>query len=1069
MRQTAGKNSRGIRMLCLGVLCTSSVAVMSAAAATRTCTWTGGGHDGSFMNAANWADGIVPEVGVTNEIWLAAQDEATISNDIGPLTATRLHIWRADGSATQLTLDGSAFELTNPGGVGSSGFHVCALSNGCPLTVKQPLTFAAGTSSALYHSGPLTLDGAVTVLSESFMFAGMNGTQNATTLNGTLTAKDVYANGNRQIVFNRPVSVRKLMPGRYSATDGWNFWASGNEIDDLFVCYYASVHARVANVFPAGFVFRWWTVNNQGGYPTSEANSSNDRDCYVLYADQVCDRIESDKLTNSGGRIIFRNRISSASGNPVLTLKGTASALSYGVLESKSSTTLSVVWDPVDAFTQTFADQRHTMAGELVVCGGTLASAGTNSFSKVTALRVMDGAKFAVVSSSDNAAVNPFTGTTDLFITGTGTVEVPSGVTMTVQGALVKGVLMTEGTYQALNGSDAVAMKVAWVTGGGLVSVAARNGTSWAAAEDGNWGDAENWSHGLPSDAGPTYVAVEGAAYKVTMNDGDTWPRTLVIRGLSATVAVGEGQSIEYNGSGKTASLKIEDGGALSVEGNLVLTNYAGTFAIGSSDTSVTSRFVVSGTALYAPGTTSGTDYRIDLNVGGSIDQTGGTLSLVRTGGNGALHQNGGVVLTSGDATFCLGSPSGSSATSTRFESGYAVFSGQSVVTNSGKSSSWVWGPRTAGESLFLGFRDQAAFRINSDNPVLGTANGTTVMEFDSDAEHRFLGYRLYVRATGTGSAELRINRGKVTVGVRGLDIADDNKGSTETHGRLVLSGGWLYNNAANGSWTDRGDPNGFSVGYGANATVSSGTVSYGEVYQSGGTNQNVNGTTLVGIGYGRGSVVQTGGVYWHDSTSEAFGIGAAGGDGLWIVSNGMLRVKSNAYVGGFHTNILTKADKMTRWPDSRHDAKGSFVAAGGQVDFQKNLVLGADGRGAVEVVGSEGSITVGGDLILSNQVENVASGGTLNFICDTNGVKPIVVTGHATFLSGAKMTVDVTGYTGTRAIPLLTAAAGLVNPIDPEDVEIIYNGLPMKRASVRLTANGYSLHIEKGFCIFVR
>lgn len=1060
---------RHLKAFAFGVLCVSSAAVMATGTATRTCTWTGGGHDGSFKNAANWEDGIVPEVGVTNEIWLAAQDEATIFNDIGPLVATRLHVWRADGSSSELMLDGSAFELTNPGGVGRKNFHVCALSNGCPLTIKQPLTFSATASSALYHSEPLTLDGVVTVLSDSFMFAGRSDTSNTTTLNSTLTAKDIYAYGKGPVAFNRPVSVRTMMPGRYDTADVWNFYSSGNEVDDVLLCYYGAVHARVANAFPSGFVFRWWTVSGEGGYPTTAATSSNDNDRYLLYADQVCDRIESDKLTNSGGRILFRNRISSASGNPVLTLKGTSNALSYGVLESKGTTTLSVVWDPVGAFTQTFVDQRHTMAGELVVRGGILASSGTNSFSKVTALRVMDGAKFAVVSSSDNAAVNPFSGTTDLFISGTGAVEVPSGVTMTVQGAMVKGVLMSEGTYQALDGSDAVARKVAWVTGGGLVSVAARSGTSWAAAEDGDWGDAENWSHGLPSDASPTYVAVEGAAYKVTMKNGDAWPRTLVIHGSSATVAVGEGQSIEYNGSGKTASLKIEDGGALSVEGNLVLTNYVGTFAIGSSDTSVTSRFVVSGTALYAPATTSGTDYRIDLNAGGSIDQTGGTLSLVRTGGKGALRQNGGGVQTSGDAIFCLGSPSSSATTSTSFGPGDAVFAGQSVVTNSGKACSWNWGPQTAGESLSISFCDQAAYRMRSDNTVLGTTNGTTILEFDSDVEHNSIGYRLYVRAIGTGIAELCIKKGKITVGERGLDIGDDNKGSTETHGRFALSGGWLYNKAVNGSWTDCGDPNGFSVGYGANATVSSGTIAYGEVYQSGGTNQNVNGTTLVGIGYGSGTVVQACGTYWHDSTSQAFGVGAAGGEGLWIVSNGTLRVKANAYVGGFHTNILTRAERLTRWPDSRHDAKGSFVAAGGLVEFQKDLVLGADGCGTVEVVGSEGSIVVGGALILSNHVANVASGGTLNFICDANGVKPLVVMGHTTFLPGAKMTVDVSGYTGVRPITLLTAAEGLVNPIAPEEIVIVDNVFPKKHASVRLTANGYSLHVGKGLCIIVR
>ena len=57
--------------------------------------------------------------------------------------------------------------------------------------------------------------------------------------------------------------------------------------------------------------------------------------------------------------------------------------------------------------------------------------------------------------------------------------------------------------------------------------------------------------------------------------------------------------------------------------------------------------------------------------------------------------------------------------------------------------------------------------------------------------------------------------------------------------------------------------------------------------------------------------------------------------------------------------------------------------------DVGKSLVLGADGRGTFVREGASGTVTVGGDLVLSNTVA-AAPSSTLTFALDESGISPI-------------------------------------------------------------------------------
>ena len=1041
---------------------------------TIDCIWTGAAGDGKFATDGNWQDGYgpVPDVAM-GTLTLAVNGDTTVTNDIGTVRAKRLCVSQVSDATKTVTLDGAPIVLT-AAVTDRSDQSQTALHATCPLTINADVTYT-GATGAHYNERGIVYNGKVTIgATDKFRFWSVKPA--SATFNNELDAPaaELTTMGDHTDHFYGPVKARIVKPGeQYSGGETFAFYSSANSWEAVPYIY-GTLIAGGDGVLPSDLVFRW--QENGGKDYTDEGNH-----CYRLRGDQTCDRIESKAVISSAGVIRWRNRIYSDAKHVTLTLRGTASATSYGALISESSRRLNLVWDPVGDFTQTIADIRQTMIGEIAVKGGTFASAGTNGFPYVTALRIADGAKFAVTASEYNAAANPFTGATKptLALVGSGTIEVGSGVTVPFSTGWARGVLLSVGTYQAMDGTDATAKKVPWVTGDGLVQItAAEDGTSWAdAAVSGDWNDPANWSNGLPDPAKPVYLTAEGGDYTVTMKNGDVWPQNLIIRGANAKLLVGAGQTVEFDGSSVTASVSIEEGGTLSVAGSLTLTEFKGTFAIGST-TSATSRLevVTGGSVYYAPRYKN--EYPIAVNVGGAVDVAGGVLTVPAYGSSAnALALRGGALLSSGAGQVVVGpyklEPS-ADWTSVSFGAGVIDFAGTTVVPNRGSLYANVtFGPSTAGETLQATFRDAAVYGLRTDGLVVGSPNTKTSLAFDSSSTgHTCLGYRVRVRAEGeTGEAELRVSNGKVWNDGRGIDIADDNKADVVTHGRLVQTGGWIYNYAANGGWTDAGKPNGFTVGYGANASGTAGRVAFGEAFLSGGTNQNVNGMTLVGTGYGEGTVVQTGGFNWHDSTTEAFGIGAAGGLGRWTVSNGTLRVKADAYIGGFSTNIFVKtfSKPIYRWPDTLHDAEGTLTVAGGEVEFQKNLVLGADGCGTVDVIGSSGTFTVGGDLVFSNHVANAQSGGTVNFVFDADGIRPLTVNGKAKFLSGAKMTVDVSGYAGTRGKCLLRAVGGFENPIAPDDVEIRGATGTLKDAVVRRTENAYRMVVPCGACLIVR
>ena len=259
--------------------------------------------------------------------------------------------------------------------------------------------------------------------------------------------------------------------------------------------------------------------------------------------------------------------------------------------------------------------------------------------------------------------------------------------------------------------------------------------------------------------------------------------------------------------------------------------------------------------------------------------------------------------------------------------------------------------------------------------------------------------------------------------------------------------------------------------------TATSGQPFVGTFNFSDGTFNNGCGHTLVGLGYAKGTWKQTGGTYKNLYSGANYGrgmIGGFGGEGCLEMSGGTFDFKSDMYVGGAETNVLVKGHSYAAQglPVTRHDAQGTFRFSDGTAVFRSSLVLGADGRGTLERVGTAGSFSVEGDLILSNTVENAASGATLKFVYDdADGVKPIEVAGKLVICDGAKIEVDLGDYgTGEtyRSKRYLVKPTGGVEG-DFASVAVSLAGAREKDAVVKCDASGVYASIPCGAIIMVR
>ena len=665
-----------------------------------------------------------------------------------------------------------------------------------------------------------------------------------------------------------------------------------------------------------------------------------------------------------------------------------------------------------------------------------------------------------------------------------------------------------------------------WLTLNGETAVFDANGvlnpvglTRWSKGEDGDWSESASWSDGVPTVEKIAYVGADTVTIDVT---GATAGR-LFLSGAATRLEIPSGSS--YVAEHATAvppevpdaeaigqeTFAVDGGATLAVDGGaLTLANATGLTTVRSRDVAVTSRIEVAngGSLSYTATAARG---RMTIGVGGELTAMDASVRAVGSQTlDGGLLTDGGRMVFSGASQLQLGS-AGTSTDIRAFGTGETRFEDSTTFGLQPAGTARV-APEAAGEMAEVTFAGTSAWDATTVTmlPIGGTTGGCAVLNVDTSfATDLSIGHYAYVGAN-YGVGELNLSRGKVMVGRAGMTVGCCQGKSAsgkymytyadcaptgvvrQTGGKLTFQS---YGALSGYGWDDT-QPIGLVLGAGTSTkNTTHGNVFSGRYELSGGTLSAQVVHFLVGAGHATGEFVQTGGTaefnvstytLYHDtdgdgvtdtavsSTNLATVIGLAGGAGSVIVSNGSFRANSVVYVGGAQTNVFMQmpiytsgkwsypTKRFINYPFDRHGATGSFTVAGGTVKFGQSLVLGADGTGTLEVVGTDGTITVANGLVLSNNTQSV-----VRFVTGENSVTPVKVAGKLTIRQGAQLQVDASALEKTSV--KLFEFGELEGAFDPADITVVGQKNP---GDCRLQVRGNELWMKlpgKGMLMIVR
>ena len=622
---------------------------------------------------------------------------------------------------------------------------------------------------------------------------------------------------------------------------------------------------------------------------------------------------------------------------------------------------------------------------------------------------------------------------------GNSTIAVPAGKSLTVASVSVTGGTLN---FRTEEGSSVYVTAVAELPGAVLLNgwpakreangLLTQKLTKWANAVDGNWSDATKWSFGIPVEGWGMEISAPGASYVVTADS--TFSAVPLINAISngtddATATLQFNTPVGFTNS----TLIIDKGGVLSAAAGLVITNTAtgvGTFSV---------------------------------RTGGKLHVASGSFELPASVND--IGYAGGTIEVTGDAQAMY--PANPS-----FRTGETIFDEHGVLNKRATGGSCYVRPYGPGETATLTFK---AARMNQPvgNTSLhigGIPCSTSIVNFlESDPTKASTNY--HKSAAGNppnfialghtaGVGMLKLTGGRIGSGNCGIHIGSTyrywNDISSDTlnapTGILEMTGGTLSPSGWGGSYSKF--PCGLVVGDASAVKVAGMKRSVGFMYVKGGNvepNQNI---TIIGSGHSEGTVVQTGGSISHSSKytgnieraidgtwiyTYPFVVGLAGGIGTYVISNGTLTVSANdfVFVGGA-TDADLQWGNENLWtsigfPIDSHDARGLFAVRGGTVTIGSSMYLGCDGSGELEI-GPSGSLSIGGNLVLSNNVSS-----TLRVILGLRSVPNATVSGKLVVTDGAHLVVDLTEYGSAKCwTRMLNPAGGIEGDFAPENISFV-------------------------------
>ena len=717
---------------------------------------------------------------------------------------------------------------------------------------------------------------------------------------------------------------------------------------------------------------------------------------------------------------------------------------------------------------------------EMRISGGTLRIASVDSFSG-SKIVLSNGRLELPAKGADesNVIALPHTtvsGDSSLFVGGGQSVtiqslDVAAGKTLSIETdddiATVKVIGAAEGdaTGITLNGYQA-----RFNENGEIVS----HVTAWKSTGSGSWRDSANWSDGVPTiistariaPASDTIVSISDAASVSNLHVRSSQGQATLSVAAALTVPangairIEKGGKIAFEDSGSAtfsggASLEVEDGGTLSIDG--------GTLAMAGTP----------------------------LSGSGRIEMTAGELCLTHTGWNGTSAS-----LTGSQTHLFSGSArlyDDSSAVGKFLCDGTLDFRGNAALGRkvANQNVFMSFSPATADGVCSLSFSESAFIDAANVPLILGcptnsldVSTPTTLLTLDSDADSKVLG--IWAGVERSNCTQVEIKSGRVDIGNFGIRLGGSwegywvkgsmARGVMNVFGGVVTVGGFAYA----GYYRDL---TGFCVGeclvdtsnVGRNFRFS------GRFELNGGAVTNTCGFFCVGGGLADGEFIQNGGSFCQSNTDDARRypcpqiVGAFSGDGLLAVSNGVVRFETgeDMYVGGISASDIRKAGRFPMASDPSKvlpglidvplAAKGKVEVVDGSLVSSGGIVLGADGRGEISLVGPRGEARFA-SLVMSNNVESV-----VRFVFDEGGVKPLKIDGNLTITDGARLEVDLGAYTGGAKPFRLIDCAERIGAFQEDHITISGAEGRYAGASVVYTGRGMRLSIPCGTVITLR
>jgi hypothetical protein len=964
-----------------------------------------------------------------------------VSNDVSGLSIKTLTL----SGSSAVTLVGNAITLTGT---------AAAFANSVTATVNAPVTLST-TGAVLKPAATVTFNGTITLPSSGK--ATLNGTAGPVYFRAPISGPNcefIFDQEAGNVFFYAPVDLKNVKCTLYKAPY-YYFYASGNKIPGGINLWYRKVCLSVPNAFDPSTPLL---------FPESayrEDNTANST--YFLQGgyDQVANYIKSGKPLYNGDNTKWRNadHIYAENAAVTLTLKATQSARTYANLKGA----LSLVYDPQGNYVQTFLDRIHATTGNITVKGGTLRMDGTNYFSSVKAVTVADGATFEVATTNaralaataklalgDGARFLVVPTATSLFgttathasVRSSSRFVLPSGSEVTVNELVVDGVPVAAGSYSQT--ADSTRAALAQVEGAGTLVVSSTpSGTWWTGANGTDWGDAGNWSAGVPAVGNPAHIektgnvdvhisagsatsvgalTVENAAGTTTLtvaSDVSFSGGELTV-GKGSTMTVNSGVTVIWDGTGVASSdsapsVNIHDGGMVSVEGGtLHFTNTTGRVAIGGgSDSSPGTLRITSGVCDVYKSSGNG----LALLKGGLLKMTGGDFVF-----NHAPVQTGGIIDCSGNAKIEVDFVTHGNL----FLTGTLRFAGSSKIFWTKKPNFSVWGrffftPNADGETNLVEVLDSASLDFSqADQIYIGTSAGRSILYANTTGKVAFGN----AGAVGVDKArgEFVLSNGVTTVNKYSFYVGGITSGSVvdaNPEGTMRMYGGTFTMGSRD--ITDRIE--GFTIGdgqwCGGNYTRCHPT---GLLELSAGS-MNVGTWLIAGIGGGTGTIRQSGGTLSATHATRMTIIGLKGGHGLYEITGGSFSNQSGVYVGGCYTNLMGVMQKGIR---DGLPGYGTLSVSGGTFSTTKDIYVGLDGHGAVNV--GTGGVVTARNLYLTNSYDTVAGetvAGALSFTPGATTSGRVNLSGTLYVAPGATLNVDATGYEGKSKVTLLQCAAG--------------------------------------------